>query len=324
MISILRLIATMVMLCMAFSSFEPVQVICEVNGFMIPAIVDTGAEISVMSTSCAKRCKVSSSIDTQFSGRAIGVGSSDIVGGIEGLGIRIGPLSFQNKISILRNANHRCDFIIGLDILRRFNCDILLRERCIKMYVRGNEVRIPLMQSDSKTDLNGHFQAATKQIQRQSDAAPRNPAESSFDEHEDDLEIPIPPSSSSATYSNIPTRLVAESAVGGQNRLRGGSTYVVNRHCYDDNRSEQISSSTSRVQNQQRLYSSSSKRPFVDPELEKYQNKHLKRKLAQIDEDEDMGANEEIEDDYENYDDNEDQYDDSAYGHDRSVSMAGV
>jgi hypothetical protein len=33
------------------SRFEPLQIMCEINGYMVPAIVDTGAEISVMSTS---------------------------------------------------------------------------------------------------------------------------------------------------------------------------------------------------------------------------------------------------------------------------------
>lgn len=133
------------------TTFEPIQVMCEVNGFMIPAIIDTGAEISVMSTSCAKRCHLSGQIDTQHSGRAIGVGSSEIVGGIEGLGLRIGPLSFQNKVSILRNSHSRCDFIIGLDVLRRFQCDLSLRDRVLKLHVRGNEVRIPLLSSSIGT-----------------------------------------------------------------------------------------------------------------------------------------------------------------------------
>jgi hypothetical protein len=170
----------------ANSSFEPVQVICEVNGVMIPAIVDTGAEISVMSPSCAKKCKVSDFIDSQHAGRAIGVGSSEIIGGIDGLGIRIGPISFQNKISILNNNNHRCNFIIGLDILKRFDCDILLRERILKMYVRNNEIRIPLLDSHASVDnaasndLNRHYQNAMKRLAFQS------PRQSQEDEEEEE------------------------------------------------------------------------------------------------------------------------------------------
>lgn len=127
----------------AIQSFEPIQVMCEVNGYLVPAIVDTGAEITVMSMSCAKRCQISSSIDTRFSGQAIGVGSSEIVGAIEDQPFRLGPIKFQNKISVLRSS--RCDFLIGLDILRRFQCDISIGQKVLKMKVRNDMVRIPLM-----------------------------------------------------------------------------------------------------------------------------------------------------------------------------------
>lgn len=128
-------------------AFKPLQVMCEVNGYLIPAMIDTGAEITVMSASCAKRCGVSNLIDTQHSGKAVGVGFSEIVGGIDGMGLRIGPLNFQSKISILRSS--RCDFLIGLDILKRFKCDISLREKHLRFHLRGEEVRIPLLSSST-------------------------------------------------------------------------------------------------------------------------------------------------------------------------------
>jgi hypothetical protein len=129
--------------------FEPISVMCEVNGHLIPAIIDTGAEITVMSAACAKRCGLSSRIDTQHCGKAIGVGSSEIIGGVDGLPLRIGPLSFQNRVSILSSS--RCDFLIGLDILKRFKCDISLREKILRMHVRSEEVRISL--SSRPTDI---------------------------------------------------------------------------------------------------------------------------------------------------------------------------
>lgn len=125
--------------------FDPIQVTCDINGFHVPAVIDTGAEISVMSASCAKRCHVSNLIDTKFSGKAIGVGTSDIIGGIDKLQIQMGPLSFQNKIRVLRES--RCEFIIGLDILQRFKCDISLKERVLKLQVKKDQVRIPLSHS---------------------------------------------------------------------------------------------------------------------------------------------------------------------------------
>jgi len=43
-----------------------------------------------MSASCAKRCRVSSNIDSRYAGKAIGVGTSEIIGRINQLDMRIG------------------------------------------------------------------------------------------------------------------------------------------------------------------------------------------------------------------------------------------
>lgn len=138
------------------------SVLCEVNGFMVPAIIDTGAEITVMSASCAKRCGLSSLVDTQHSGKAVGVGSTEILGGIEGLPLRIGPLSFQNKVSILSQS--RCDFLIGLDVLKRFKCEISLRERLLRLHVRNEEVRISLSSAPGELHEEGTKTLLTRPV----------------------------------------------------------------------------------------------------------------------------------------------------------------
>eukprot|EP01031_Cornospumella_fuschlensis_P031614 gene31614-38206_t len=150
---LLFLVASALLSIVTSIGFDPVSVTIDINGCKIPAIIDTGAEISVMSLNCAKRCGLHRLIDTQHSGRAIGVGSSEIVGGIEGLGLRIGPLAFRNKVSILKDS--RCDVLIGLDILKRFKCDISLREKILKLYVNNEEVRIPLSSQASLQHVAG-------------------------------------------------------------------------------------------------------------------------------------------------------------------------
>eukprot|EP00600_Ochromonadales_sp_CCMP1393_P000140 CAMPEP_0174983760 /NCGR_PEP_ID=MMETSP0004_2-20121128/17335_1 /TAXON_ID=420556 /ORGANISM="Ochromonas sp., Strain CCMP1393" /LENGTH=213 /DNA_ID=CAMNT_0016236073 /DNA_START=164 /DNA_END=805 /DNA_ORIENTATION=+ len=105
-----------------------------------------------MSAACARRCQISNAIDTRYAGQAIGVGSSEIIGGIQDLGFRIGPVNFQNKISILRST--RCDFLLGLDILKRFKCEINIADRVLKLSVRGNEIRIPMVSDNSNTQSN--------------------------------------------------------------------------------------------------------------------------------------------------------------------------
>ena len=131
--------------------FEPLQIPCEINGFIIPAIVDTGAQVTVMSESCAKRCHISDQIDGRYSGKAVGIGSSDILGRINDLSMRVGPVSYLNKVSILRQS--RVDLIIGLDFLRRFGAEINIEKRMLKLQVRGKVVRIPFI-----CDINDEFE----------------------------------------------------------------------------------------------------------------------------------------------------------------------
>ena len=120
--------------------FQPLQIPCEINGYIIPAIVDTGAQITVMSESCARRCRVSNMIDSRFCGKAVGMGTSDILGRISELPMRVGPISYHNKVSILRES--RVDLILGLDFLRRFKSEINLEDGILRMKVRGKVIRI--------------------------------------------------------------------------------------------------------------------------------------------------------------------------------------
>jgi hypothetical protein len=122
--------------------FEPLQIPCEINGYIIPAIIDTGAQVTVMSESCARRCHVSNMIDARFSGQAIGIGASDILGRINELSMRVGPISYHNKVSILRDMPKSVDLILGLDFLQRFKSEVNLDERILKLKVRGRTVRV--------------------------------------------------------------------------------------------------------------------------------------------------------------------------------------
>lgn len=132
--------------------FEPIKVLCEINGYTIPAIIDTGAQITIMSASCAKRCRISN-IDTRYSGRAIGVGTGDILGRIDNLPMRIGPLQFDNKVSILRES--RVDLLIGLDFLRRFNCEISIKEKVVKVFIKNRKICLPFFM-ETKYDMLNH------------------------------------------------------------------------------------------------------------------------------------------------------------------------
>lgn len=155
--------------------FEPLQIPCEINGYIIPAIVDTGAQITVMSESCAQRCRVANMIDGRYCGQAVGMGSSDILGRISELPMRVGPISYRNRVSILRES--RVDLILGLDFLRRFKSEINLDDGILKMKVRGKVIRISFISSDT-----GHLNASRDGHEHISDDVEIEAEESSSDD----------------------------------------------------------------------------------------------------------------------------------------------
>jgi hypothetical protein len=113
-----------------------------------------------MSQSCAKRCRINNLVDPRYSGQAVGMGSSDILGRINGLSMRVGPVSYQNQVCILRES--RVDLILGLDFLRRFKCEINLDEKLLKLKVRGRTVRLSFISNYSGPLQNLDFTSKNK------------------------------------------------------------------------------------------------------------------------------------------------------------------
>ena len=138
------------------SSSQPLEVLCEINGFLIPSVVDTGAEISVMSESCARRCRIAEGIDSRYNGLVVGVGSSNILGQIDDLPLRVGPIIYRTKIIIIESLGTRMDFIIGLDFLRKFRCDINIRDNILRLHAKGRSFRIPFI-TNSESRYQDHY-----------------------------------------------------------------------------------------------------------------------------------------------------------------------
>lgn len=51
-----------------------------VNGTPLKAFIDSGAQMTIMSRSCAERCGLLRLMDTRWQGTAVGVGSAKILG----------------------------------------------------------------------------------------------------------------------------------------------------------------------------------------------------------------------------------------------------
>ena len=56
-------------------------------------------------------------------------------------------MRFKIDFSVLENT--RIDLIIGLDILRKYQCDVCLRENVVKLYYHNKVFRVPIISQSS-------------------------------------------------------------------------------------------------------------------------------------------------------------------------------
>ncbi|CAH8260310.1 unnamed protein product [Arabidopsis lyrata] len=114
----------------------------EVNGVPLKAFVDSGAQSTIISKSCAERCGLLRLMDQRYKGIAHGVGQSEILGRIHVAPIKIGNNFYPCSFVVLDSPN--MEFLFGLDMLRKHQCTIDLKENV--MTVGGGEVSVPFLQ----------------------------------------------------------------------------------------------------------------------------------------------------------------------------------
>ncbi|EHA8590221.1 protein DNA-DAMAGE INDUCIBLE 1 [Cocos nucifera] len=125
----------------AFARVVMLYVDMEVNGVPVKAFIDSGAQSTIISKSCAERCGLLRLLDERYRGVAVGVGQSEILGRIHVAAIKIGHLFYPCSFTVLDAPN--MEFLFGLDMLRKHQCIIDLKENVLRM--GGGEVSVPFL-----------------------------------------------------------------------------------------------------------------------------------------------------------------------------------
>ncbi|WVZ77475.1 hypothetical protein U9M48_025334 [Paspalum notatum var. saurae] len=139
----------------AFARVVMLYVDMEVNGVPLKAFVDSGAQSTIISKSCAERCGLLRLLDQRYRGVAVGVGQLEILGRIHVAQIKIGHLFYPCSFTVLDAPN--MEFLFGLDMLRKHQCMIDLKDNVLR--VGGGEVSVPFLQ---EKDIPAHIRDEEK------------------------------------------------------------------------------------------------------------------------------------------------------------------
>ncbi|VDO11790.1 unnamed protein product [Haemonchus placei] len=103
-----------------------------------------------MSEACAQRCQLSHLIDKRFTGTARGVGGTQkFVGKIHCCQVKVMDHYFPCNFDVM--ADREMDLLLGLNILKRHQCNINLKTNMLEM---GDGTMTPFL---SDSEINSHL-----------------------------------------------------------------------------------------------------------------------------------------------------------------------
>ena len=164
----------------AFTSVSMLYVGIEINGQPVKALVDSGAQSTIMSEECAARCGLLRLLDRRAAGQAQGIGTANILGRVYLTQMKFGRSYFPVSVTVLEQR--RVEFLLGLDMLRSYRASIDLQ---------ANKLRFQLDSGFEEVPFLGESESPSSEIFKTSsvDSSVTSPPAAAEDKGEDSLKL---------------------------------------------------------------------------------------------------------------------------------------